>query len=498
MGVNIKGGNNSAGLSNVSSTYELQVVTPQEEINAGFIQCSSEVDSGIVLGTRTVRAMEVSDDYRLRVGIDQTMFNTGFEGTIISQALFQQGSATMTTVQASGFLSLNNANATASGNQASVRTYRHFPSFGSYPSFLGMWVREANETATNAISEWGLFHLVAIASVAAPTDGVFFRRLAGGGLRAVINYNGTETEYTIDTTNVPSRDGVGVFAPTESNHYLISYHIDRLRFWINDIAVAEIQCPGNQPTFTSSSNLPINFRVYNTGVASAGRRLEVGFVNFGTGDQNTNKQWTHVMAGSGGGAYQTQQGVASASTVSRGTGALGYPTSGTARIAGTWTATTAPALNSLGGLWTSVAGQSMASDVDYPIFSYLNPVGTATLPGKTLYVTSVRVGEAYVSVGATANALNLSLAVGVGSTTSATTASEGVAIIAARVLPIGSFGFLATDIQGTFKPGFECSFTSPLIVPSGTYFQFIVRPFGTVTSNTLVVQCSLYVNGYFE
>ena len=57
MGVNVKGGNNSAGLANVSSTYELQVTTPQEQAQAGFVQMSAEVDDGTVLGTRTNLAL---------------------------------------------------------------------------------------------------------------------------------------------------------------------------------------------------------------------------------------------------------------------------------------------------------------------------------------------------------------------------------------------------------------------------------------------------------
>lgn len=80
MGVNIKGGNNTTGLANVSSTYELQVVTPQTEADAGFVQISTEMDAGDVLGTRTVVPPECSDDYRLRVGLDQTLFNASFEG----------------------------------------------------------------------------------------------------------------------------------------------------------------------------------------------------------------------------------------------------------------------------------------------------------------------------------------------------------------------------------------------------------------------------------
>jgi hypothetical protein len=123
----------------------------------------------------------------------------------------------------------------------------------------------------------------------------------------------------------------------------------------------------------------------------------VGYVNVGIGDQNTNKLWSHVMCGLGNGAYQFAQGNTPGPTVTRASGAAGHPASGTARIAGTWTATSAPALNNLGGLWTSPAMSTLASDADYPVFAFQNPTGTATLPGKTLYITGIRV-EAYVAM----------------------------------------------------------------------------------------------------
>jgi hypothetical protein len=48
------------------------------------------------------------------------------------------------------------------------------------------------------------------------------------------------------------------------------------------------------------------------------------------------------------------------------------------------------------------------------------------------------------------------------------------------------------------KEGFDVSFASPLVVPQGKYANLIVRLFGTVASNTLVVRGSVAFNGYFE
>ena len=112
MGVNIKGGNNTTGLANVSSTYELQVVTPQTEADAGFVQISTEMDAGDVLGTRTVVPPECSDDYRLRVGLDQTLFNAAFEGTTVLTTLYNQLLTNHTVGQSNGFMSLKSATAT--------------------------------------------------------------------------------------------------------------------------------------------------------------------------------------------------------------------------------------------------------------------------------------------------------------------------------------------------------------------------------------------------
>ena len=498
MGVNIKGGSNTTGLANVSTNYELQVVTPQTETNAGFVQLSTEVDSGSVLGTRTVLALEASDDYRLRVGLDQTIFNASFEGTSILTTMWSQLLTTQTTSQASGYMVLNAGPITTTTTASYIRTWRHFPTFGTYPTYCDMWIREANISASNSISEWGFLYLTA-QTTAQVIDGIFFRRVSGGALYAIITNTSVDISTTlINTTNVPSRDGTGSFDATETNHYLVTYHNDIVRFWINDVVVAEVACPSAYAQFTGSSNIPVGFRVLNTGTASVGRQLSVGFVNVALGDQNVNKPWQHALCGLGAGAYQLQQGNTPGPTVTRGTGANGHPTSATARIAGTWTATSAPALNSLGGLWTSPAMSTLTSDADYPVFAFQNPTGTATLPGKTLYVTGVRVGEAYVSAAASTNAMFLSYILMVGASATTTSTADGATTVSGKSITVGGHGFTTTEAIGNYKAGFEMRFDSPLMIPAGHYFTFVVRPFGTVTSNTLVVTSSLAVNGYFE
>lgn len=486
MATNIRTGNNSVGVANVSSTYELEVRTPQTEENAGFAQMSSEIDAGDVTGTRTVRALETSDDFRLRVGTDTTIFNLSFEGSTIPQAHIQQNLSTMTAAMASGYLSLNSGNATASGNSANIRTYRTFSLYGTYPIYGELWIREANETATNAVSEWGFGY---VSGTSAPTDGVFFRRLSGGQMRAVINFAGVETELAFDTASVPARNSVGAFAATEANHYLISIHNDEVNYWINDVLVARIACPASQPGPTSSSSLPVFARVYNSGAASAARRVEVGFINVGMGDQANNKPWSHTICGLGGGAYQAQNGSTSAILANYANSAA--PSAATL-------SNTAASYTTLGGQWTFTV-PATAAETDFALFAYTNPAGTATLPGKTLYITGIRIGEAFVSTVLSAHYHILQWGVGVASTAVSLATTDAAATVAPRKVLLGSQAFAASAAVGTAAAGFQVDFSSaPLVVPAGTFAHIIMRDISNAATATGALRGTVTVIGYFE
>ena len=510
MGIKFQGGNNARNRANVNALHQLQVLTPQTEANAGFVQMSTELDAGDVLGSRSVQRIECSDDYRTRVGVDQTLFNASFEGgTLLTTQWSNTNAASTGVVQANGFLTLNQAafvNTVATGAAAYVRSHRLFPTFGTYPTYLDMWIREAGANTINAISEWGFLYLTAVATQQ-PLDGIFFRRTSGGQLKGVVTTGisatvGIDTfEIDLDTKAVPARSNENhSYDPSETNHYLISFHNDSVRFWINDVLVGEVKCRPQLAQFAGSSNLPVGFRVVNTAATDAARQVSVGYVNVGIGDQNTNKPWSHAMAGSGQGSYQLQQGNTPGPTVTRGaTGSLGHPNSGTARITGGWTATSAPALNNLGGLWTSPAISTLASDADYPVFAFQNTLsGTEARPGKTLYVTGVRIGDTSASVAAATNGIFLSYIVQVEASAAATSTTDGATTTSGKSIVIGGHGFASTDVIGTMKPGFEMTFNPPLVIPAGKFFTVVVRPFGTVTGNTLVVTGSVAVNGYYE
>ena len=505
MGIKLQGGDNSNNLANIDSQKGLAVVTPQPlaGFSAGFVQASTEVDAGNVIETRSVTALECSDDYRVRVGVDQTLFNCSFESGSSPSHWFFTSNSTLVTGQGSGFLNLNASPTTSAGN-VYFRSHRTFPVYGTYPTYLDMWIRESNPDAVNAISEWGFLYLTA-AGTQQPLDGIFFRRLSGGQLKGIItsSISGFAVdieEVNLETYKVPPRaGGLHNFDPTETNHYLIVVQNDSVRFWINDTLVGELPCAPQLAQFASSSALPIGLRVIQgmaSTTASAARQVSLGYVNVGLGDQNTNKQWSHVICGMGGGAYQLFS--SPSGTVTRASANTGHPASGTARSTAAWTATSAPALNNLGGLWTSPAISTLSSDADYPVFSFQNPTGSAATSGKTLYITGVRIGESFASAAASTNPIFLSYIVTVEASASATNTGDAATTTSGKSIVIGGQGFTAGDGVGSMKEGFEMTFHSPLVVPAGKYVNLIVRPFGTVTSNTLVVRGSVSFNGYFE
>lgn len=485
-GIKIANGTAASAETTVDTNGNMHVVTPTTESQAGFVSVTAENDAGAVTGSRLMRSIETTQDYRLRMGLDSTMFDLSFEGTVVAQDRLQQNLATMTGTQANGLYTLNSSSATTSGNNANIRTYRTFPLFGSFSTYCEMWAKNVNETASNSVTEWGLGY---VSGTSAPTDGVFFRSNAGGQLQGVINFGGTET-----TVNLSSP------ATNTVHHWAIECHNEQVNFWVNDNLYGSIATPTGYPSPSQSYQLPAFARVYNSGLAGAARQFAVGKIAVTLGEAASARSWSHAMVGMGNASYSIQPGATSGGTLSRSaTASSGWPTSGTASAAGTYTATTAPATNSLGGMYTTPAISTLATDADYPVFSYLNPAGSATAPGKTLYITGVRVSEVMAKTAASTNTCVSYFALGIGSTSSATTATEGAAIVAARIIPVGMAFWPSTAAIGDTKGGWTLDFSqAPLVAPANTYVQFIFRPSGTVTSNTLTLHGMVTFTGYFE
>lgn len=460
MSVIIRGG--SGNLAEVSVDNNLSVNTPAVD-TAGFVTLSAESDPGNgALGiSRKVVQLEASDDYRLRTGTDQTFFNEYFPGTVLNLNVWSQVNSVMTSAVASGFNTLNSALSTAISGYSVLRTWRHFPVYMSFPTYCEIDLQYTAITNGN-VMEWGL-GLAALANT--PTDGAFFRITSTGEFRAVLNTGGAEQQ---------SADLVSVLpAVNVMKDYLIVLSEKSVEFWISDSLVAVLDRASSAAATTGSMNLPVFVRTYNTAATALANTMKIGYVNVSLGDMATNRKWEHVMAGSGGMAYQQQTGAAALGTTALLTNSLAAG----AGIA--MTNTTAALGTGLGGQFGALP--TLTAGTDGIVCSYLVPAGSATFPGKSLYITGVRVQGAVTTTLAGGPVLYAySLAYG-GNVLSLATADSG-AVKGPRRIALGYETFPATSVAGVIGGSVYMAFNSPICVQPGEYIQLVAKNLGTVTT----------------
>jgi len=469
MSIIIKSGN-SSNLASVNSNNDLQVaIGLTSSDKSGFVSITGESDSGSVTGARLVRNLEATDDYRLRVGTDQTFFNEYFPGTTINGNIWNTLVTTMTLTQASNFAILNAASSTTSGAFAQLRTWRHMPAFMSFPVYCEIDLQFSISAQNNNVVEWGLGLATGVAT---PTDGAFFRLLSATDLRCVINSAGTETTSGNLISYLP--------APSTTNDYLIVLSEKTCEFWINDILVSVLTRISNAGATTASMNLPLFIRNYNSAATSSAQIVRVGYVNVSQGDMSTNKPWSHVMAGAGAMAYQLQTGAAAF-----GTSALLTNSLGTGSVVA-MTNTTAALGSGLGGQFSTLP--TLAVTNDGVVSSYQVPSGSNTVPGKSLYITGVKVQGAVtqalvggpvlyaytLAYGHTAVALN-------------TTETNGT-VKAPRRVALGFETFAATAALGVLGSATGCymAFNSPVVVQPGEFVQVTAKNLGATASPGII------------
>lgn len=476
MGVPIKSG--SSGFeADVNVDKQLMVNTPMAEAQAGFVSANSEVDAGTVTGNRLVRSMEVTQDFRLRVGTDNMVFNELFPGAALNSALWTAPVTTMTVTVNGGFGILNAGLSVASGAVARLTSYRHFPCYKTYTTYFEAEVQFSQTPVTNNVCEWGAFIST---GTAAPTDGAFFRINAAGEFRAVVNNNGTETQSgTLDFN--------ALIGTNTTKSFLIYIISNEAYFWIDNILVAEIPVPPGQGATTSSMNLPLSFRNYNSATISIAQVMKVSMINVSFGDQGMSKPWSNVIAGAGGHSSQGQTGGTMGST------AL-YTNNLAAGAGAAMTNTTAALGSGLGGQFTALP--TLTVGTDGIVSSYQVPLGTVALPGKSLYITRINVSSA-VTIALTGGPVLYAYSLAYGHTAVSLATTETATTKAPRRLPLGMQSFSAAAPVGTLSNMIDIDLTAPILVQPGEFVQLVAKNLGTVTTAGTITFIVGFV-GYWE
>jgi hypothetical protein len=479
MSTVIQGGSSTAGKANVNADFELEVALTKVEEKAGYATMVAENDDGTVTGSRYTLTPEVTGDFRLRVGTDQMSFNELFPGAALNSALWTAPVTTATLTVAGGFANLNAAGSLAINAVARLTTYRSFPCYKSYTTYFEMEANFTSLPVAGNVCEWGaIIHT----GTAVPTDGAFFRVNSSGEFRAVINNNGTEIQSgTLDFATLVNINHTRAF--------LIYIMSNKAFFWIDNQLVAVLDAPAATGTVTSSQNLPLSFRNYNFTAVSTAQIMKVSMVNVTLADMNTSKPWNDIIAGAGGNSAQGQTGGTMGSTALY-TNNLA-PTAGVAM-----TNTTAALGVGLGGQFSALP--TLAVNTDGIICSFQVPLGTAALPGKSLYIKGVNIDSVVTTVlagNATPVVYAYSLAFGHTAVSLATTETATSKAPRRKVLGLNSFA--AAAAAGTIGNEVKTNLENPIVVYPGEFVQVVAKNIGAITT-TGVVTFFIDIDGYFE
>lgn len=472
-------GNTSGNVLEIDSSNRAKVAIMSDKATAGFAAPFGLVDDGTVVSGGIRREIDVSSDFRQRVGTDTALWQDIFQYTTINASAYAVVTSTMTITQASGLLNLNAGAATATGNHVVLRTWRTFPLISSAPTYCYFSAIGINQTAQNAQCDVGLGYAT---TTVAPTDGVFFRWTVDGTLVGVLNNNGVETT-TANLTQV---------ADNERGEYLIVLNDENVEFWIDGVLrgtlTAVTTYSGHGPV--QSSALPFVARLFNNGTASVAKRLGIAEVGVAMGDMATNRLWASQMAGMELSAVQSPPGAAAAQLANYANSAA--PASATL-------SNTAAGYTTLGGQFqfAAVAG----AETDYALFAYQVPVGSVTQPGKNLVIRGVWIDTVNTgaAVATTPTLLQWALGAGSSAVSLATADSLTAAGRAPRRIALGTQSFpVGAAIGADSGKRIDVNLDAPVIVAAGTFVHIILKmPVGTATASQ-IIRGVVGVNGYFE
>lgn len=443
-----------------------------------------ENDDGTKLGARYLKSPEVSQDFRLRVGVDTILFADTFNSTAQNTGNWKHAFTTMTMTQSGGFLNVNAAGtSTASGNFAYLQTWRHFPLLGTAPLAVEFTWQFSNYPVANEVFLAGL----GVATGAAePIDGVWFE-MTSAGLKGCIRYNsGTVNKVTLVATITD--------LPENTNaKYVMVVGEREIEFWIDDVLHGQLDMPAGQGQPFMTSSLPVFIQKYNSAVVGTSPNLQirVGDVSVTVMDLATNQTWANQMASCGLGMQGSNGGTMGSPQVQWSNTAL--PTAAAA------TNTTAALGAFLGGLFQMNAPATSATDLI--IASYQNPVGGVSQTPRTIKLRGIKVDCVNLGAAVATTSTTLAVAVAWGGTALSLATSETGSFVTAtakarRIQPIGVMTFPVAAAIGSAAGTIQLDFEAPLVINPGEYVQVICKPLvGTATASQVlafVVSPNLY------
>jgi hypothetical protein len=475
MSIQVENGSTNAQLTITNGAANIKDVTPRE---AGFSALIAESDAGTVTGTRKLRELEASEDFRLRVGVDSILWQDAFHYSSVNARRYRIVNSGMTIIQAGGFLILNSNNSVTANQFVNLRTARTFPIFGSYSLYCQFDALVINSAASNVFGEVGLGYST---QGNVPTDGAFFRWGINGTLKGVVVNNNVAVE-TAEITLPPDN---------ETHQYLIVVGDKSVHFWIDQVLVGTIELLVNVSGAGSVliAEQPFMARMFVNGVPTAAKRIQIANLNISLGDANITRSWATTMAGMELGSYQSIPGAAATQTAQW---------ANSAAPANATLSNTAAGYTTLGGQFSfaAVAG----AETDYALFAFQIPVGSVAQPGKNLIIRNIRIDTFNTGAAVATTGHVLMWALGVGSTLAnlATVDNGNTGVTSPVRIPLGVQSMPVGAAIGYRAETIDVNLDAAVYVPNGTFVHVILRmPIATATASQ-VIRGIVHINGFYE
>lgn len=482
----IDGGGSVAGKANVSAKFSLSVV-PETNVasnpdNVGAIRMFTESDPGSLTGTAKLKSPEVSQDFRLRAGVDTLLFNDTFNATTQNTSLWAYTFATMTASQPGvGTVNFGTVQGTANSHGAFMRTFQYFPLIGTFPLSIEFTFGQFTANLT-ANEEWRVGLGLPSAAGTAPTDGVFLR-LTSAGLVGQTVYNNVATSTAV-LLNLSSYDLGRLYK------HVIVVGEREIEFWRDDILLGTLQnATANGQPFQSAA-LPIFMQKLCTGVVANTNTMRVSDCTASLMDAASFQPWAEQLSISGKAGNLGQNG----------------NTQGKTSLWGNNAAPTAVALTNTAAAFTGLGGivavlPTLTANNDGKLITFQNPAGTINITGRNLVITGVTL-DGVVSVVFVGGPVLYAFALAYGHTaTSLATPETGSFVTATthapRIRPLGIQSYAATAAVGVLGGAVQVKFDTPVVVRPGEFVDIIARNVGTVTS-TGAITFIVDIDSYWE
>jgi hypothetical protein len=454
----------------INTDHELKAALTQTSVNSGFASLVSE--KGVLPnGTRIMKELEASEDFRLRVEGDSLLFADYPTGTALNSSIWTTRlSASQTVVVGSNRYELNSSGLTTVNSGSMLKTARSFQWYKANALYIETALAWTAEPVANWTAEWGLFNTAT--AIAAITDGVFFR-ITNGAFRGYCVNSSTETY--VDLGTLPA------FA--QVHDFVIEMCQDVVYFWHEDQLLGKVDVPVAQFGPMGLQQCQYSVRTYNGAVIPATAiKLQVSSIQVSNGGAELNRLWPTVRSGMGGGSYQVPTGAAAGQTANW---------TNSAAVAGATPTNTTAAFTGLGGQFNCNA--TAGADTDLHVMKYLVPAGS------TLFIHGVRIDtfNAVAAVATTASVMMWGIGVGASADTLAGT-EDLVGVKIRRAVPLGIQSFPIGAAIGAVATPIDVNFDSPLCVHGGEYVSFFYKMIVGTATATETFRGTISVNGYFE